>query len=393
MKSFTKKQILNEIMGVPKAIDIWVEIFTNATIYGIEKIIDNDRWQDNEGSDVIESHTLLKWGELEELILKGFNVSSGKELLENEEFKKLPIWKPQIFIEVVAPPQENITDGSDLYDLIEKSGAGFNGGMGFGHNRPTLFKMKEVPTKVLPNLHTQIEILVKKEELPNLPESTIKLVRKNVRSLFSHELTHTYQHYMTLIHGGDSGFGEEEALNMMLNTIRSGPPLPKSMSDFLHTLYLHLSFENNARVAQVYYVLKEKGVNTKEEFIKEIKKTGIWEAYERMKSFEAKEFLENFEVSTGGDSIMDLLNDLRNAIDNKGKEQIIKDMVRIWQLVLDNVRAELQRGGMDLDNMEDVPKSAMKNPYNFFKFWEKRFHKNAENYRRKLLRIGSLLVK
>jgi hypothetical protein len=263
MKSFTKKQILNEIMGVPKAIDIWVEIFTNATMYGIEKIIDNDRWQDNEGSDVIESHTLLKWGELEELILKGFNVSSGKELLENEEFKKLPIWKPEIFIEVVAPPQENIADGSDLYDLIEKSGAGFNGGMGFGHNRPTLFKMKEVPTKVLPNLHTQIEILVKKEELPNLPESTIKLVRKNVRSLFSHELTHTYQHYMTLIHGGDSGFGEEEALNMMLNTIRSGPPLPKSMSDFLHTLYLHLSFENNARVAQVYYLLKEKGINTK----------------------------------------------------------------------------------------------------------------------------------
>jgi hypothetical protein len=75
-----------------------------------------------------------------------------------------------------------------------------------------------------------------------------------------------------------------------------------------------------------------------------------------MKSFEAKEFLENFEVSTGGDSIMDLLNDLRNAIDNKGKEQIIKDMVRIWQLVLDNVRAELQKGGMNLDDMEDVPK-------------------------------------
>jgi len=41
---------------------------------------------------------------------------------------------------------------------------------------------------------------------------------------------------------------------------------------------------------------------------------------------------------------------------------------------------------------KSLPEKAKKNPYLFFKFFEKRFHKKAENWKRKLYRIGSLLL-
>ena len=41
--------------------------------------------------------------------------------------------------------------------------------------------------------------------------------------------------------------------------------------------------------------------------------------------------------------------------------------------------------------MELVPQSAMKDPYVFFKFFEKRFHKKAERFKRKMYRVASLL--
>lgn len=43
-------------------------------------------------------------------------------------------------------------------------------------------------------------------------------------------------------------------------------------------------------------------------------------------------------------------------------------------------------------NMEKVPQSVKKDPIKFFKFFEKRFHKKAEKWKRKLYRIGALLL-
>lgn len=384
MRKVTKKQVLNEIMGVPKAIDIWVEVLTNSVLNGFEDILNNDKWAER-GKHVLEGNIFLEKYIVIEDILEGFNASQEKDLLEDERFKGLPLWRPEINVDVLAPDKKAV-DG-DLYERVRQTGGGFNGGMGFGDKDPKLQKVNGV--NVLPNSFFTIEILIRKEDLPNPPKEIMDFIRKNVKSVFSHELTHAYQHYMGLTHGV-SGFGKEEVLNTMINSIKSGPPLPKEMMDFLHIVYLHLSFENNARVAQIYHNLKNENIDTKEKFLKKIKDNGIWKAYVQMKNFNAVKFLENFntDVETG-DSLMDLMINLKT--NTYSKEKVLKDLIRIWQLILNDVRDFYKEKGIDY-NMEDVPEKAMKNPYNFFKFWEKRFHKNAENYKRKLLRLGSLLI-
>jgi hypothetical protein len=42
--------------------------------------------------------------------------------------------------------------------------------------------------------------------------------------------------------------------------------------------------------------------------------------------------------------------------------------------------------------MEKVPQKAKEDPYMFFKFFEDRFHKKAENWKRKMYKIGALIL-
>ena len=113
MRKVTKKQVLNEIMGVPKAIDIWVEILTNSVLNGFEDILNNDKWVE-QGKHVLEGNIFLEKYIVIEDILEGFGVSEEKDLLEDERFKELPLWRPEINIDVLAPDKKAI-DG-DLYE-------------------------------------------------------------------------------------------------------------------------------------------------------------------------------------------------------------------------------------------------------------------------------------
>jgi len=63
-----------------------------------------------------------------------------------------------------------------------------------------------------------------------------------------------------------------------------------------------------------------------------------------------------------------------------------------WDKMIQNAQHTLGDMGIDIPIMERVPENAKENPMEFFKFFERRFHKKAENLRRKLTRVVSLVL-
>jgi hypothetical protein len=230
-----------------------------------------------------------------------------------------------------------------------------------------------------------------------------------LKATISHELLHVHQKIKQVEGGGGAHYGKEHFLNILTNH----PNLRNIELDwwrkFLHLIYLHLSYEINARVTQLYYEFKERGINTKEEFLKEIKKTHIWEQMKMLENFNAEEYIKDFKLPSteidflgGGNPLIMLDQTLRGkislkqldsmGIDISSEEEAIKSLVDLWGETLNiGVTAVKSHFGVDF-NMMPLPEKVKKNPLLFFKFFEKRFHKKAEKWKRKLYRIGSLLI-
>ena len=73
------------------------------------------------------------------------------------------------------------------------------------------------------------------------------------------------------------------------------------------------------------------------------------------------------------------------------EESALKSMIDLWDNMLDIGNKLMKQENIGI-TMDSVPKSAKEDPMKFFKFFEKRFHKKAEKWKRKLYRIGSLLL-
>jgi hypothetical protein len=384
MKQITKNELLNEVMGVPRIIDTWVLIFTEQIVEMTKEIIERDEWTDHTDKNdfkVFASEKLSTKMDSVEFVKKYFNETDETDLLENEEYLKLPIWRPTINVRLASVDNVGV--------VRDAQSGGFSGGMGFIKNGKSLEgKLSNVGGQgVLQNLYITIEVVV------DMGSDNLNGIKMPIKSTLSHELTHIFQSYRGLLNGV-AGFGDEEILNTMINQVK-GQPLPKDVSNFFHLVYAHLSFENNARVAQTYHELKNKGVNTKESFLKELRKTNMWVEYEELKNFNADDFIENADMNLPktGDMFLDMLATVQNNISGVSDEDKLKKLTREWNdLLLTIINHYEEEFGRDI-SMKEVPKKALEDPYHFFKFWEKRFHKNAEDYRRKLMRVASLLVK
>jgi hypothetical protein len=171
-------------------------------------------------------------------------------------------------------------------------------------------------------------------------------------------------------------------------------------STFLNLVYLHLSFEINARVNELYYEMKKEGVSTSEEFLKELKKSHIWDEVQALESFDAKQFMKDFKLPSVGDdifsqmigkSLMDL--QLKSmGVDPSTEETAMKSLIELWDTILQTGSQAMEKLHGVKVPMDKVPEKAKENPYLFFKFFEKRFHKNAASFKKKLYKVASLLV-
>jgi hypothetical protein len=396
------EKIINEIMGVPKSLDPWVEAFYQIIKYQIESEISGGweyegsmQYKDPETNEIVDDvakktdEIIIPGNEvMDELMgLLGFN--DLKEFIKSELFSTLPIWRPEITLSIVGIP--NVAYEMEKGNPIEAS---VNSKM--GHELSHVGKIV-----VFSNLIYDFSVVMPVDGITKKFESDLK-------STIAHELLHTHQMFKQLEKGKPSHHGKET----MLNTLTQIPALNQielnSWRKFLHLVYVHLSFEINARVVELYHKFKGMGINTKEEFLKELKNTHIWKYTKELENFSAEDFIKSFELPStkldfGNSNPFEMLHKLltgqtdlemlkRRGIDVSSENEALKSLINIWDLILQAGNEELKNNtGIDFDMMP-VPENAKQDPYLFFKFFEKRFHKKAEKWKRKLYRLSAILL-
>ena len=386
-----KKELLKEIMGVPKALNPWVNSLSQLIYDDVSKL---DDWDEegpvsykNKDGELVEDLAVR----MDEKTIKGKDVMENlaringfadvKEFANSEMFQNLPFWRPEITYRFVGVPTE-------LYKL-EGDGR-YNAAIG---TRESQGLSKIGKLRVLPNVHMHFDILVDMND-------PLNRLKENLSDTIAHELLHGYQKIKQLQGGKPAHFGKETSLNAIVHN----PVMNKISSDwwqnFLHLVYLHLSFEINARITQLYYYLQNKEINTKEDFLRELKKSDIWGEMKRLEEFDAEEYLKSFKLPSleGIENPFEMIDVLaqkamlkKQKIDVENEESALKSMIDLWDNMLDigNKLMKQQNIGITMDS---VPQSAKEDPMKFFKFFEKRFHKKAEKWKRKLYRIGSLIL-
>jgi hypothetical protein len=63
-----------------------------------------------------------------------------------------------------------------------------------------------------------------------------------------------------------------------------------------------------------------------------------------------------------------------------------------WDALIQDAQKQLTDMGLEIPIMGNVPDKAKKDPAEFFKFFEKRFHNKAEGLKKKLTKVVSLVL-
>lgn len=386
-----KKELLNEIMGVPKALTPWVNALSQVVFDDVNKMVEWDEQgpvnyikdgEEVEGMAYRLNKKEISGKDVMESITKNNGFSDLKEFISSDMFIKLPLWRPNMSYRLVGVPTE-------LYKLEG------DGKMNASVSGEIDQELKMIGKHmVFPGVTIHLDMLVDRDDpLANL--------KNNMSDTIAHELLHTYQKVKQLEGGRPSHFGKE----MVLNAIIQNPMIDDIdigwWKKFLNLVYLHLSFEVNARVTQLYYLLKEKNINTKEDFLIELKKSSMWEQMKQLEDFNAEEYIKSFKLPNEefeGNNPLQMLDNMIGKMDliNKGfdprnEDKALKSLIGLWDKTLDVGNKGMESLGVGI-TMDNVPKSAKENPLKFFKFFENRFHKKAEKWKKKLYRVGSLLL-
>jgi hypothetical protein len=401
-----KKELLNEVMGVPKALTPWTNVITEIIIdytkeelghwfeYGETTYYDEELGEEVTEDSGRSEEVEIGGRELMRMVSEKSGFSDISDFLNSEMFSNFPLFQPKLKFIITGIP-------SKLYKQLDDKNlinASFETPLNLG-----LSKIGK--KKVMSNCGFYFNVITDIEEI------TTKF-RADLKSTISHELLHAYQKYQQLLGGKNPDFGKETLLNLLANLPHFKDLELSWWDEFLHLVYLHLSFEVNARIPQLYEFFKEKGVNTKESFLRELKKTNIWQEMIRLQNFDAEEYIKSFKIpeKSGGidretanpmevlsaalsGKLEDNLTKLKNrGIDISSEENAIKSLINMWDTMLRMAGEHIKNEtGVDF-NMLPVPESAKKDPYLFFKFFEKRFHKKAKTWKKKLYRLASLLI-
>lgn len=389
-----KKQLINEIMGVPKAVDDWVNLLSALVSWSVDEIIRKDNFKAQEFTYKGEQYPMYG----NEMIVRGKDVTDlildvvGQDLVEfldSKTFQEFPLYNPEVHIKLTLFPDEVYEEeemGNRMGAMHSYTGNVSDVKLGKLGKRTIFSRNRFVFDVNLPFSFIESHTEEHDKELYNFLVPTV-----------AHELTHAYQTYRQLLGGKTSvGFGKETILNILPQQMKYQET--PSWNWFLHLVYLHLSFEANARVTELYYRLKRMGVKDKETALKVMSESEPWKDYKELKNFDSEEFLKNFKAELHNDDpihdlfMMFMPKDKRPPKLPKSNEEWLDLLIGKWDKMIQNAQHTLGDMGIDIPIMERVPENAKENPMEFFKFFERRFHKKAENLRRKLTRVVSLVL-
>lgn len=362
-----KSEMINEIMGVPRVLDFWVDKITSIVILGIDQLIEQDSWSKRVGDvndtpvTIYTSNIEIGGTEVLEEIINLSDVNNLKDLVSKKEFQEFPLYKPDIKIEVTVMDDRH-------YDYFVNEI-----GIEAKHSyKSDVIKITNLgKNKIYVGNVFEFNVLIPEKYIKG-DDSSRKDIYDRLIPIVSHELLHSYQQYQQLKKKEKPGFGRETILNIAPSNLNIENI--NSWSNFIHTVYLHLSFEVNARVTQLYYDMKNRGIKTKEEALTYLKKSDVWSDYKMLSDFNSDKFIKEFDSELGGEG-----------------DYYLKSLIDTWDTVLQSTFTHL-KDDIDVDKMDPVPERAKNDPKVFFDFFEKRFHRKAEVFKRKLGKVITSVI-
>lgn len=360
---------VSESHGVPMDIEPWIDLlysFIRNQVYNfISKVRDTDKY--NIKIDDFDSKSIIT-----HVKGKEFNSYIKKYIPKDNKLKFRDI---EIDLGISTIPDEYYT--SEIWEAsFSDDNAILKGG-------------------IYHNVRFMLDILI--------PESIIKLRHTNdvddfmedsgvsgkIIEYLSHELTHGYEFFNRKLSNIDNW--KDRLLNtnryLVENQLLSN--VSPTWKFFLRLIYISLDFEINARVTQVYYYLLEKNPKTKYDFISELKDSEIWNEMVSLRDFNTDEFYNKFSYKSSDEDLKDVFLSL-NVYSEEDFEEfdikylLVKELVNLWDKNIDNTN-ELYNSG----EMNRLSPFYINNPMEFFKKFEKRFHKKAKIWERKMYRLSS----
>lgn len=220
-------------------------------------------------------------------------------------------------------------------------------------------------------------------------------VRKEINAVMYHELTHAYEDVMrrespskrktSILQTEDKVY---DAISV--KWMKSGN-LPRPIATLLSLIYVQASYEINARVPQVYSLIKN--VEDPKERVRIIKDSEPWTESQMLVSYNAQKVYDSMIDDIQSEEIpgdpVQLLSNIFTAIN----ANFISGNNHIMEIVLDDENLN-DADKTKLEHImgahaQDIEKLSKKSVLDFMKYWEKRFHVRGEKLRRKLLRLAT----
>lgn len=361
----TKKQskrLIKESVGVPKSIEFWVDTFSALIKDGLLMLLSSeDKEVFFSGDDTQEKAISLGWNS------------------NNKNFKSFPLAEPQLNLTLNVVPDNQIKKGDDYIN-----NASFNT-EDMDIVNATFDDGTTYPLFVGGTINVEVTIPESSYEDGSFVELYNVEINPYVESVLFHELTHVLEFYNRIIHDKASpNFEQLSNLTQMLNKMGA----VDDWDELMFLIYLHLSFELNARVSEVYGLLRSKKISSKEEFIEFLKSSRAFSYAKRLRNFSSERFIKELDVP------QDTIDRIRKYDGKETSIEEIKDVV-LTQLI-DNWSTTYHDFLKDFSADENlkIPKLSTKvtsSPQNFLRFWEKRFNKAGEDSIRKISKLYSLI--
>jgi hypothetical protein len=359
----TEKQSLRlviETAGVPKSIEFWVNIGSSLV---------NDTLQILMGSD--EKEVFFSGEEVQK---KAVSVGWNKN---STSFKEFPLAEPEMSVKIIVVPDGDITKGDDYIDDASFDTSNLQ------ITNSTFDDGSEVMLFVGGLINLEIKIPQSTYDNGTMVDLYSSEISPYIDSVLFHEFTHVYEFYNRILNGTDKP-NSEQMWNLVSKAAKVGVD---DWDELMFLIYLHLSFEMNARVSEIYGLLRSKKITNKDGFMKELNDSRVWSYANRLKNFDATGFLSDFVVP---DSVVDNVRkyDEKDTPIETIKHDVLNDLVSNWSSWYELYLSELSSG--DGDKHNDIPKLDPKitsSPEKFLKFWEKRFNRAGEDSIRKISKL------
>ena len=342
------ESFLNERMGVPDAIQPYLDPIADYVIGQIEHLIKSGQF------------------------LTAIN-STGLTLektLEEKPFPEFPIKKVELVVDF------NVIKSNENPIIV-------NGGSG---------KMSKEADGFVCFLELNPMVDVKKiiEVFSGKNNKFLDEIREEIRSVIAHEFTHIYEMYMRRKNKKALN-GTEHALFAFTANKIAHLDLPSSIASLFHLMYVQAEHELSARIPQVQSLIRNVEDPHKREQI--ILKSQPFKQAQELIDFDAQKFydyqIEKISKLMDGDKEgakkkLDILFKQLEENFDTGKKIMLSNLKDI----LDPEEIEDVEKALN-SHEKDIQKIQRMDALKFFKFWERRFNEAGKKLKTKLLKLAT----